>query len=106
MTIDITKIVFPNKKGVEIRFLVLPRSSQSKITGFHNDAVKVKLNKPPIDSRANAECCKVVAKYFGVSKTQVSVLHGITSRQKTILVQGVSVSKIIEKLKILKVVNF
>ena len=98
-TIDIKKIVRSHKKGVEINFQVLSRSSQSRIVGLHNDAVKIKLNKPPVDGQANAECCRVVAKYFGVSKTQVSVLRGASSRQKAILVQGVSVAEVTGKLE-------
>jgi uncharacterized protein (TIGR00251 family) len=105
ITIDIKKIVRSHKKGVEINFQVLPRSSQSKIVGLHNDAVKIKLNKPPVDGQANAECCRVVAKYFGVAKTQVSILKGESSRQKTILIEGVSASAVIEKLESLKDVN-
>ena len=105
ITIDIKKIVRLHKKGVEINFQVLPRSSQSRIVGLHNDAVKIKLNKPPVDGQANAECCRVVAKYFGVSKTQVSVLRGTSSRQKTLLVEGVSASVVIEMLESLKAVN-
>jgi uncharacterized protein (TIGR00251 family) len=105
ITIDIKKIVRLHKKGVEINFQVLPRSSQSMIVGLHNDAVKIKLTKPPVDGQANAECCRVVAKYFGVSKTKVSVLRGTASRQKTILVEDVSFSVVIEMLKSLKAVN-
>ena len=105
ITIDIKKSIRPHKKGVEISFLVLPRSSQSRIVGLHNDAVKIKLNKPPVDGQANAECCRVVAKYFGVSKTQVSVLRGTSSRQKTILVEGVSTLAVIERLESLNAEN-
>ena len=102
-TIDLKKIVRLHKKGVKINFQVLARSSQSKIVGFHNDAVKIKLNNPPVDRQANAECCRVVAKYFGVSKTQVSVLKGGSSRQKTILIKGVSVSAVTQKLEVLNI---
>ena len=105
ITIDIKKIVRLHKKGVEINFHVLPRSSKSKIVGLHNDDVKIKLNKPPIDGQANAECCRVVAKYFGVPKTQVSVLRGTSSRQKTILIEGASASAVIEMLESLKADN-
>jgi uncharacterized protein (TIGR00251 family) len=105
ITIDIKKIVRSHKKGVEINFQVLPLSSQSRIVGLHNDAVKIKLNKPPVDGQANAECCRVVAKYFRVSKTQVSVLRGTSSRQKTLLVEGVSALAVIEMLESLKAIN-
>lgn len=105
ITIDIKKIVRSHKKGVEVNVLVLPRSSRAMIVGLHNDAVKLKLNKPPVDGQANSECCKVVAKYFGISKNKVSVIRGATSRLKTILVEGVPVSTVIEMLESLKAVN-
>jgi len=99
ITIDFKKIVCTHKKGVEINLLALPRSSHSKIVGLQNNAVKIKLNKPPKDGQANAECCSVVAKYFGVPKTRVSVLRGMTSRQKTILVEGVTVNEVAAKFE-------
>ncbi len=103
ITIDIKKIVRSHKKGVEINFQVLPRSSQSRIVGLHNDAVKIKLTRPPVDGQANAECCRVVAEYLGVSKTQVNILKGTSSRQKTILVEGVSASAVTQKLEVLNI---
>ena len=106
ITIDIKKIVRPHKKGVEVNVLVLPRSSHSKVVGLHNDAVKIKLNKPPIDGQANVECCRIAAKYFGVSKKQVSVLRGVSSRQKTLLIEGASVSVVAETLVSLKADNY
>ena len=96
---DIKKIVRPHKKGVEINIHVLPRSSQSKITGLHDDSVKVKLTKPAVEGQANAECCRVAAKFFGVPKTQVSILKGASSKQKTLLVEGVSVLEVIKQLR-------
>ena len=42
---------------------------------------------------------RVVAKYFGVSKTRVSILKGVCSREKILLVEGVAVSDVLKKFK-------
>jgi len=85
------------KKGVEISVLVLPRSSKSRIVGIHDNALKIKLTKPPVDGQANEECCRVLAKYFGVSKSQVTVVRGVTSKNKRVLIKGVSETDIHQK---------
>ena len=96
--IETQEVFHSTDKGVEIRVFVLPCSSQCKIAGIHDGALKVKLTKPPVEGQANAECCKVVAKQLGVSKSQVKVLHGKTSRRKVLLVEGVSAREVSERL--------
>jgi uncharacterized protein (TIGR00251 family) len=85
-------------RGLEIKVFVHPRSAQCKIAGIHDGALKIKLTKPPVDGQANAECCKFLAKHLGVSKSQVKVVRGKTSRQKVLLVEGVSEREVKERL--------
>lgn len=68
---------------------VIPRSSKSEIIGEYDGALKVKLNSPPVDGAANAELIKLLAKEFGVSKSQVEILSGNTSKQKQVKISGV-----------------
>ncbi len=37
---------------------------------------------PAIEGRANAAAIKLLAKHFGVSKSQIRLLHGATSKHK------------------------
>lgn len=67
---------------------VIPRSSKSEIVGEYDGALKVKLNSPPIDGAANAELVKLLAKEFDVSKSQVEILSGNTSKLKQIKILG------------------
>lgn len=85
-------------KGVEIRVFVLPRSSQSKIVGIHDGALKIKITRPPVDGAANAECCRVIAKHLGIPKSQVQLIRGAASRSKILLVNGISESEMRGKL--------
>lgn len=97
-TIDYRNIVCSHKNGVVIKCHVLPRSSLSKISGVHADAVKIKLTSPPIDGKANAECCTIVAKFFKITKAQVTIINGLSSRRKSLLLSGVTVDWVRDRL--------
>lgn len=43
---------------------------------------KVSVKEPPIEGRANRAIIKVLAEYFGVSVSQVSLVSGYASRNK------------------------
>jgi uncharacterized protein (TIGR00251 family) len=62
---------------------VKPNSSR---TGFESngDVLYVKLKSPPIDGRANAELLEQASKLFGVPKTSMQIVSGITSKNKVI----------------------
>lgn len=68
---------------------VIPRSSKSEIVGEYDNAIKVKLNAPPVDGAANAELVKLLAKEFAVSKSQVEILSGNTSKAKQVKISGI-----------------
>jgi len=76
--------------GVLIKVHVQPRARISKIEGIHGDRLKVKLKAPPVDDKANEALCQFLADKFQVSKSRVSVIAGKTSRQKTVLVEGLA----------------
>lgn len=67
---------------------VIPRSSRSEIIGEYDGALKVKLNSPPVDGAANTELVKLLAKEFDVSKNQVEILSGATSKSKQVKISG------------------
>lgn len=78
---------------------VVPRSSKSEIVGAHDGALKVRLRSPPVDGAANAELIKLLAKSFGVAKSDVEIINGETSKNKRIKIKNLSQSKIREVLK-------
>lgn len=69
---------------------VIPRSSKSEIIGEYDRTLKVKLNSPPVDGAANTELIKLLAKTFDVSKAQVVILSGQTSKLKQVKISGVN----------------
>jgi uncharacterized protein (TIGR00251 family) len=78
---------------------VVPRASRSEIIGEHDGALKIRISSAPVDGAANAELIRLFAKHFGVSKSDVSILNGETSKNKRIKIANVSVSKVRELIK-------
>lgn len=69
---------------------VVPRASRSEIAGEMDGAVKVRITSPPVDGAANAELIKLFAKTLGVSKSQVEIISGQTSKTKLVQITGVT----------------
>jgi hypothetical protein len=76
--------------GVVLSIRVQPRSSRSGIVGMYGESVRVCLKSAPVDDAANRECCALLAKLFGVSRSSVSVISGKSSRSKIMRIEGLS----------------
>lgn len=74
-----------------VRFAVhvQPRASRSEITGLHGDAMKIRVDAPPVDGAANAALIELLADALGVSRRSVQVVGGEHSRRKIVEVVGV-----------------
>lgn len=63
---------------------VIPRSSKNEITKVSEGEYKVKLTTPPVDGAANSMLIKVLAEYFGVSRSSLKIIGGKTARVKIV----------------------
>ena len=75
-------------EGITFKIFVQPRSANNMIVGLHENALKLKLTAPPVDNAANKLCLKFLAKSLGVSKSQVQIISGHTSRTKLVLLRS------------------
>jgi uncharacterized protein (TIGR00251 family) len=73
---------------------VIPRASKSEIVGELNGALKVRIASPPVDRAANLELVKLLSKAFGVSKTNVEIISGETSKTKQIKISNATSEKL------------
>ncbi len=78
---------------------VVPRASKSEIVGEHDGSLKVRICSPPVDGAANAEIIRLFAKRLGVSKSDIVILSGETSKNKRIKIQNLSISRFEELIK-------
>ncbi|HWR01428.1 MAG TPA: DUF167 domain-containing protein [Chlorobaculum sp.] len=80
--------------GVCISVRVQPRSSKSAVAGMYGESFRICLKSAPVDDAANKECCGLVARMLGVSRSSVSVMNGNSSRSKVLKVEGLSVAAV------------
>ncbi len=80
--------------GVLFQVKAQPRSSKSRICGEYDGRLKVTLKAAPVDDAANRECCALFAKLFGVAPSRFSIVAGMSSRNKTVRVEGISFEEV------------
>jgi uncharacterized protein (TIGR00251 family) len=88
-----------DKQTATLSVRVIPRSSRSEIVGLIGDELKIRLKSPPVDGAANDELVRLLAKEFGVSRSDVEIISGHTSKQKRIRINGLAASDITAVLK-------
>jgi uncharacterized protein (TIGR00251 family) len=74
--------------GVVLNIRVVPRASRNEVQGVLGDALKIRLQAPPVDGKANTALTEFLADTLGVSKSSVVLLSGETGRTKRILIRG------------------
>lgn len=79
-------------RGTGVRFAVRvqPRASRSEVVGIHGNALKVRLQAPPVDGAANAALVEFLAESLGVPRRAVRVVAGETSRSKVVEVDDLA----------------
>ena len=58
--------------------------------GQRAGAVVIRVTAPPVDGKANAALCELVARAAGVAPSAVRVLRGAGARDKVVRVDGVA----------------
>nr|WP_206606397.1 DUF167 domain-containing protein [Steroidobacter cummioxidans] len=80
--------------SARINVYVQPRASKTAVVGMHDGCVKIRLAAPPVDGAANAALVEFVAEQVGVAKSRVRITAGLTSRRKTVEVDGVTAEQL------------
>lgn len=80
-----------------------PGASADRIDGWDADAdgrpvLRVRVRARPVEGEANAALLKLLAKALGVPKSAVSLDRGGQSRQKMILVRGLTIDDLRSRL--------
>lgn len=76
--------------GLLLHCHVQARASRRAIAGIHADRVKIQLAAPPVDGKANEQLCRLVGEIAGIPRSKVRLVRGETSRQKTLLLEGLA----------------
>lgn len=91
MTAALSPVNVGGSAGVRIQVHAQPGAKRTEIVGLHGDAIKIRVQAPPVEGRANEELIRFLAKTLGVARSQVTLSKGETGRSKSFIVTDVSI---------------
>ncbi len=74
--------------GVSFSVKVQTGASNNSIVGVEGDNLKIRLAAPPVDGKANKVLIEFLARNLSVSKSQVQIHSGLSSKRKIIRVRN------------------
>ena len=76
--------------AVIVTIRVQPNASRDDVVGEMNGALKVRLQAPAVEDRANEALCEYLAALLKTPKSAVRILSGERSRTKRVEIRGVT----------------
>src|SRR6266849_391039 len=74
---------------------VQPRASKTEISGVLDGALKVRLQAPALEDRANEALCEFLAHLLKTPKSAVRIVSGHRSRSKRLEIRGVTQQQVL-----------
>jgi len=65
---------------------IVPNARRSEVVGVHGDAIKVKVQAPAMDGKANEALCDFLAEALAVPRRAVEIVAGQKSRDKLVAI--------------------
>lgn len=74
--------------AMNVPIRVQPRAGRDELAGERDGRLLVRVTAPPLEGRANAAACALIAKAAGVPKSRVSVVQGEHARDKLVRIDA------------------
>ena len=88
--------------GLQIKVKIIPNSSKNDII-TEGGIIKVKVTAQPIENKANKALIELLSKRIKVPKTNIEIIKGLTSKEKTVLIKTADETKTEEIKSILNI---
>jgi uncharacterized protein (TIGR00251 family) len=83
---------------VVVAVRVQPRASRDEVVGEMDGALKVRLQAPAVENRANEALCEYLAELLKTPKSAVRILSGDRSRTKRLEIRGITKQQLLALL--------
>ena len=81
-----------------LKIHVTPRGSRNQVVGWRGGVLHIKLTAPPVEGAANAQLVQFMADVLGIRKRDIEIAGGERSREKMIIVRGMTADQIADRL--------
>ncbi len=77
---------------------IVPRASRTEIQGWHGGAVKIRLQAPPVDGKANRVLLEFLGQALNLPAARLTLVSGAAGRRKRVRVAGLSGAEVQRRL--------
>lgn len=74
--------LFQTKNGFRLAVQASPNAKKSEIISDDGEVLRIRLQAPPVDGKANEALVAFLSKKLRVPKRQIMITHGISARKK------------------------
>jgi len=85
-----------NKARISVR--VYPGAARNEIVGLNNNVLRITISAPPARGKANRELIAFLSRLLDTKKDSISIIKGHTTRNKVIVIDGLSREHTLELL--------
>lgn len=85
------------EKGLFVRLKIIPNSSRNEII-WDGKNLKIKITAQPIENKANKALIEFLSKQLKIAKSNIQIIKGETSKEKTLLIQGIDEENFYSKI--------
>lgn len=86
-------------EGVVLPVKITPKSGRNQIVGWEGNELKIKIAAIPEDGAANKELIAYLARVLGVSKSNIQLVAGQSSRHKRLIIRTISSGTLLELIQ-------
>ena len=90
--------IIQKDQGIILPVRAQPGAKRNCMVGEHGGALKVAVQAPPEDGKANDAILDLLRRSFGISKQQIELVSGHTSRDKRFLLTGITLEQLQAKI--------
>lgn len=81
------------KEGVVLAIHARPGAAGSQVAGVHGGALKIRIQAPAVEGKANRALTAFIARLFGLKPAQVTVIAGHRHSRKRVLLAGMTLDE-------------
>ena len=99
---DLGKAIRKHQKGAILNLFVTTNAKTNSFPAGYDKwrkRIEIKVTSHPKDNKANKDVIRASAEFFNKPVENILVISGKKSREKTILIENISVDSAVKKLK-------
>jgi hypothetical protein len=86
------------KEEIQISLKVTPRSEKNIVVGFEGDYLKVRLKAIPEKGKGNLALVELLADFFGVAWSKITLIAGQSRQFKRVMISGSSIEELTARM--------